>query len=143
MKLVPGDNFPRIDKFCQWMDIPFLPNEWEKLWAVNKEQTLMLYCDQYGGSSRETGMDWASINQEMIELKKNGLLRETIEIFTEETHRRWAELWGGGYNEEEYEYMTAQYDEMLRARGTATPQQKRASSLYRDERHYHSQWVAR
>ena len=44
-RMVDQENLGEVDKLCQHLDIPFLVNQWTKLYKNGKERTLHLYLN--------------------------------------------------------------------------------------------------
>ena len=53
----PSDNWNRVNKICQWADVPFIPGEWEKVRKRGKDG-LGIYMAMFR-ENRYSDLDWS------------------------------------------------------------------------------------
>ena len=97
-------NFTAFDKLCQWADIPFLVNEWMKIYKYNKGKTFDVYCRAYIAGEYNS-VDWRDITQQYKEMASNHNLEANIEVLQEEKIRQLQKKWGSHYDAEELAYL--------------------------------------
>lgn len=93
-----------VDKVCQWMDIPFIPDEWEKLHIANKEKTIGVYAAIFRDKQYES-LDWDSYNSAYLELLEENSVEDAIPELKEKELRRLKQKWGLEYDEQQLEYL--------------------------------------
>ena len=97
-------NLDFFDKLCQWADIPFLVEEWTKLYEYNKEKTFSLYARMYKEGKYEN-VDWREVTKKYKEMAEKSKLETAIPILQEEKLRAAREKWGANYTAEELSYL--------------------------------------
>ena len=102
-----------MDKFCQYMDIPFIPSKFEEIKETNiNEDVLPIYSSLFFSQEYE-GINWRDYNEAYLELKKNNSLEEELPLIKEEERRKLQEKWGFNYDDEELHYLEHLYDGLL------------------------------
>lgn len=103
--LVENDfNWNLVDKFCQCINIPFVPNEFERLHKDNGNNVFPIYAEVFLGSEYE-GLGWKEYFDEFKRLKEQGYLKDELPIIKEENKRKLQEKWGFNYDDEELNYL--------------------------------------
>lgn len=102
--LINENNFDFYDKLCQWADIPFLAEEWMKLYEFNKEKTFSVYAKMYC-AGKYGNVDWSDTTKKYKELAKEGKLDNAIPALQEEKLQQLREKWGPTYDTEELIYL--------------------------------------
>ena len=102
------NNLAAADKVLQYLDIPFFPDEWMRLYPLNEKKTISIYCKMYK-EGKSTGVDWVEANKRWKELEENKELLEKIPQFKEEETIKLKQKWGFNYTEEELSYMENLY----------------------------------
>ena len=103
--LVENDfNWDLVDKFCQCINIPFVPNEFERLHKDNGNNVFPIYAEVFLGSEYE-GLGWKEYFDEFKRLKEQGYLKDELPIIKEENKRKLQEKWGFNYDDEELNYL--------------------------------------
>lgn len=103
--LVENDfNWDLVDKFCQCIDIPFVPNEFERLHKDNGNNVFPIYAEVFL-SSEYDGLGWKEYFDEFKRLKEQGYLKDELPIIKEENKRKLQEKWGFNYDDEELNYL--------------------------------------
>lgn len=96
-------NWQIVDKFCQYVDIPFVPAQFEKIKDMNPERVFATYADMFFKEEYEN-LDWKTYFQEFQELKKKKLIEDELPGIREEKYRKLKEKWGP-YSHEELDYL--------------------------------------
>ena len=100
MMLINAGDFNFYDKLCQWADIPFLVEEWSKLYQFNAEKTFEIYAKMYKKGQYENA-DWREVNKKYQELAKQGKLHNEIPELQEEEYQKLRRDWGENYTTQE------------------------------------------
>lgn len=100
MMLINAGDFNFYDKLCQWADIPFLVEEWSKLYQFNAEKTFEIYAKMYKKGQYENA-DWREVNKRYQELAKQGKLHNEIPELQEEEYQKLRRDWGENYTTQE------------------------------------------
>ena len=96
-------NWKVVDKFCQYIDVPFIPAEFDKVRCMNKENVFAIYADIFFKEGYEN-LDWETYFYEFKKLKEQKLIEEEIPGIREEKYRKLTEKWGP-YAPEELNYL--------------------------------------
>lgn len=99
MRINEGD-FNFYDKLCQWADIPFLLEEWSKLYSFNKEKTFNLYAKMYKQGQYQNA-DWREVNKKYKVLSEKKQLHNEIPELQEEAFQKLRQDWGENYTTQE------------------------------------------
>lgn len=99
MRINEGD-FNFYDKLCQWADIPFLLEEWSKLYNFNKEKTFSLYAKMYKQGQYQNA-DWREVNKKYKALSERKQLHNEVPELQEEAFQKLRQDWGENYTTQE------------------------------------------
>jgi len=67
-----GTNLKAIDKFCQWIDYPFMPDEWMKILKNYGRRALTQYAKLFGANQPYAELDWKEINDKWRDILEMG-----------------------------------------------------------------------
>ena len=93
-----------IDKLCQFIDVPFVPAEFERLHDMNGDDVFPIYAEVFLSSEYE-GLGWKEYFDEFQRLKEQGYLKDELPIIKEENRKKLQEKWGSNYDDEELNYL--------------------------------------
>ena len=93
-----------VDKLCQFMDVPFVPAEFERLHEMNGDEVFPIYTEVFLSSEYE-GLGWKEYFDEFKRLKEQGYLKDELPIIKEENRKKLQEKWGSNYDDEELNYL--------------------------------------
>jgi hypothetical protein len=51
-----------MDKICQWADVPFVPEEFDKIYQGHGRDAIGFYISMFRGKPYDT-LDWKSYNE--------------------------------------------------------------------------------
>lgn len=108
-----GGDWNYVDKLCQMVNIPFVPEEWIKISDFNPVEAFYRYATIFQDSEYQ-GLDWSDFQQAYIQLQERGKLDEEIPGLAEEKRKKLRQIWGGGYDDEALEYLNNLYEGLLR-----------------------------
>ena len=101
-----------IDKFCQMIDIPFVPKEWERLAEMNNQEVFYRYAQVFMGNEYE-GIGWSDYYKAFVELRESGRLEEELPEIAERKRADLKEKWGKNYDDEALQYLDDLYRGLL------------------------------
>ena len=107
---VPDWDF--IDKLCQYADVPFVPEQFMKLYNINGSATFPIYANLFFASEYD-GIGWKDYYDAYLELKAQGGLNEIIPLVNEAEKKKLQEKWGMNYDLEALHYLENLYDGLL------------------------------
>ena len=101
-----------VDKLCQYLDIPFIPKEFEKMRENFGEDAFPRYADIFHESEYET-LSWGDYFKEFQKLQEAGAIVDELPKLSDKHRRELKEKWGANYDDEELHYLEALYDGLL------------------------------
>lgn len=108
-----GYSWDAVDKLCQYLDIPFVPERWEEARNLNEGKDAIVAYVRLFISEQYEGIGWKDYNDAYEELKTVGALAEVVPILKDEERRKLQEKWGFNYDEEALRYLENLYDGLL------------------------------
>lgn len=105
-----GDNnWERIDKMCQWADIPFIVKEWERVSQITlSSETWGAYAKIFADQDYD-GIGWGDYFRQYKKLKEVGLIEEEIPEIREKRYNELRRKWGENYDDEELNHLEDLY----------------------------------
>lgn len=97
-------NWNIVDKICQWADIPFIPEEWQKIYDAHKDKAFGVYASIFRNKPYDT-LDWEMYNDVYLQIQEENRVEDALPEIKE---KKWKELrkkWGHNYDDEEIEYL--------------------------------------
>ena len=101
-----------VDKFCQYMDIPFNPEQFENLRKTNGDDCFKVYNDLFFEGAYE-GLEWRPYFEEFKELRDSGEIISTLPLLKEKRRAELQEKWGSNYDDEGLNYLENLYTGLL------------------------------
>ena len=102
-----------VDRLCQYLDIPFVPEKWEDLRMLNDDRDTIVAYNRLFFTEEYEGIGWKDYNDAYEELKAVGALAEVVPILKDEERRQLQEKWGFNYDDEALRYLENLYDGLL------------------------------
>ena len=91
--MVDGQDLNQVDRWCQFANMAFLPDEWRKLFRQHSTQAFKRYAESYH-SINYYKYDWSTQNAKLIELAKKGTLEFTLEELQPQIIAELKQAWG-------------------------------------------------
>ena len=101
-----------VNKLCQWADIPFVPQEWERLRAMNGSKVFGIYAEVFAQSEYED-LGWDEYFRAFKDLKANGEIESHLPGLAEKKRRQLQERWGANYDDEALQYLENMYTGLI------------------------------
>lgn len=99
-----GENWNIVDKLCQWADIPFIPDEWEKIYEGNGNEAFGVYASIFRDQQYQT-LDWQMYNEVYLQLEEEQRVTDAIPTIKEHEEQQLLQKWGRNYDRSELEYL--------------------------------------
>lgn len=107
-----GAPWSAIDKLCQWVDIPFVPNVVVDIQQKNPQNWLGVYAQLFLKEEYE-GLGWDDYFKEFTNLKKAGTIEEELPLIADEKREKLKQRWGRNYDDEALNYLEQLYNGLL------------------------------
>lgn len=107
-----------VDRLCQYMDIPFVPKEFERLHNLHGNDVFPKYAEIFLGEEYE-GLGWDDYFHEFQKLKANGQIEENLPLLSDERKRKLVERWGANYDDEALIYLEQLHEGLLQTQNIA------------------------
>lgn len=99
-----GNEWNQVDKICQWADVPFVPEEWEKIKKGNGTDAIGKYMAIFRGTPYNT-LDWGMYNRVYEQLNEENRVDDCLPQLKENRLRKLRNKWGHQYDDEDLEYL--------------------------------------
>ena len=123
---IDSSDLAQVDKLCQWIDWPFLPNEWTKLYRSGKDRTLHLYAKLMAEKPQYKNLDWSSTNEKWANAIRAGTMDDNIEAISEgwleEMRRKWPA--DTERTVEDYHYLENFYNDLISTQNITSATQR-------------------
>ena len=101
-----------VDKLCQFMDVPFVPAEFERLHEMNGDDVFPVYAEVFLSSEYE-GLGWKEYFDEFIKLKESGEIEDELPLLNDKKRKELQQKWGFNYDDEALNYLENLYNGVL------------------------------
>jgi hypothetical protein len=93
-----------VDKICQWADVPFIPEYWEKMYAGHGQDAIGAYISTFRGQPYES-LDWKMYNDAYLILQDEQRVEDALPQVRAAQRKKLEQKWGRNYDDEELEYL--------------------------------------
>lgn len=101
----PDDqNWNTVDKLCQWADIPFVPDQWAKIYKGHGKDAFGVYASIFREEPYKT-LDWQMYNEVYLQIQEEDRVEDAIPTIKEYQERKLRQKWGQNYDKSELEYL--------------------------------------
>ncbi len=97
-----------VDRLCQYLDIPFVPKEFERLHTQCGDTVFPTYAAVFL-SSEYTGLGWDDYYKAFLQLREDGALDDELPLISDDKHQKLVERWGANYDDEALLYLEQLY----------------------------------
>lgn len=101
-----------INKLCQMVDIPFVPEEVEKLKQINPTGFFPVYAQIFLDSEYDD-LGWDDYYQRFKQLKQAGYIEDELPELREEKRKEQRARWGANYDDEALDYLDNLFNGLL------------------------------
>ena len=114
----PEERWDKVNKICQWADIPFLPQEWEKVYSGNENNWFYNYCKIFNAKEFDT-VSWLDYNKEFLRLHESDDLIEEVPGYKDAKYEMLLKKWGS-YSHEELDQLESLFSETVATQNVTT-----------------------
>ena len=100
----PNEKWNTVNKICQWADIPFVPEEWDKVYRGNGAEAFGVYAAMFRKDEYKT-LDWQMYNEVYEYLAEEERVPDALPALREKEKQNLIKKWGDTYDDQELEYL--------------------------------------
>lgn len=93
-----------VDKLCQWADVPFVPEYWEKTHQAHKREAFGTYVSVFRSQPYDT-LNWKQYNDVYLQIQEENRVEDALPTIKANELRKLKQKWGANYDEESLEYL--------------------------------------
>lgn len=98
------ENWNFVDKLCQWADVPFVPEQWAKIYEGNSKDAFGMYVSIFRNKPYDT-LDWQMYNNVYLQIQEEDRVEDALPEMKEYQMEKRRQKWGHNYDDEELEYL--------------------------------------
>ena len=98
------DGWNTVDKICQWADIPFVPEFWEKTRKGHGKEAIGVYISTFRMKPYDK-LDWGMYNRTYLQIQEENRVEDALPSIRENEMNKLRRKWGSNYDDEELEYL--------------------------------------
>ena len=111
--LVAADfSWDEVEKLCMMINIPFIPNEFERLREINGNDVFPVYAQIFQDADFE-GLGWKDYYERFLELQNQKIIEKELPELREARIKKLQQEWGGNYDEESLDYLQELFEGMM------------------------------
>lgn len=99
-----GELWNVMDKICQWADVPFVPEEFDKIYKGHGKDAIGFYISMFRGKPYDR-LDWKMYNDVYLQLKEEDRVEDAMPDTRAALRRKLQQKWGRNYDDEQLEYL--------------------------------------
>ena len=125
-RMVKADDLQQVDKLCQWLDLPFLVDQWTRLYKNAKERTLRLYIKLIEENASYKCLDWSTANKRWKQAMELNILEDSIPEINEKWRADMAIKWPADTDrtDEDYHYLENFYNDLCTTQNLVSATQR-------------------
>ena len=120
--IVDKMNLNQVDRWCQWINVAFFPNEWRKI-VQREENPFKAYIAAHK-TLNYYKYDWGEQNEKLMELARTGLIENELEELRPHFLEKLKEEWGDQTPEKDMLLMEKRFNASLNDYNVATDAQR-------------------
>lgn len=125
-RLVKADDLEAVDKMCRWLDIPFLIDQWTRLYKNSKERTLRLYIKLLEENASYAALDWSQVNEKWRLSMENNTIENNIPSINEQWRAQMRLKWPSDMerDDDDYRYLENFYNDLCTTQNLVSATQR-------------------
>lgn len=125
-RMMNAEDLEDVDKTLQWLNLPFFPDQWTRLYKKAKDKTLRFYLSLIGASEEYKGLDWGYTNQLWQEAMAANTMVDHIDGANDAWKLEMARKWPAEMDRttEDYHYLENLYSDLLATQNLVTATQR-------------------
>ena len=109
-----------MDYICEWADVPFIPEQFTKVWDSCPEHTVSQYLKLFG-QAEYARLHWATYQERWKKAIEDGQDKLLHPLFNQEELDHLRKSWGSTYSDEELYQLEDLYTGMKNSFGISDP----------------------
>lgn len=105
-------SWDKVDEICRYMNIPFIPKEWDNNLNENKVYPFNVYCKKMSEAQYE-GINWKTYFDTYVDLQNGNALEQELPLIDELQKKQLRARWGSNYDDEALLYLENLYQNTL------------------------------
>lgn len=105
-------NWEEVDRICRYLDIPFIPREWERIKEMNGEERCFAAYAKIFADECYRGINWDYYDSQFKKLQSAGMIEDELPLLRERKYDELRLKWGANYTEDELDYLEQLYHGM-------------------------------
>lgn len=116
-KQLDSQDFNDVDSLLRYLNLPFLLDDWMKLYEMNGPKTLRVYVQMFAdaGEYSDNVIDWTYYNEQWLKAIAEGTMDQQITVFEDTWLADMRVKWQGDYLPEHYHYLEHLYENLLKS----------------------------
>lgn len=99
-----GNLWNVADKICQWADVPFVPEEFDRIYEGHGRDAIGFYISIFRGRPYDT-LDWGMYNEVYLQLRDEERVEDAMPRVQAAQKRKLVQKWGPNYDDQQLEYL--------------------------------------
>lgn len=113
-----GELWNTVDKICQWADVPFIPEEFSKIYAGYGKDALGTYIAIFRGAPYNT-LNWQQYNDVYLKIQEEKRIEDALPEIQEQKIKKLEKKWGREYQIEDLEYLESLHQGLVNSQNIA------------------------
>ncbi len=105
-----------VDKLCQLADVPFIPEEFERIYKTNGTDAFGAYCYIFRDKPYDT-LDWKMYNEVYLRIQEEGRVEDALPEVKADRENKLRSKWGAEYEISDLEYLENLYQGIVATSG--------------------------
>lgn len=125
-RMVKADDLEEVDRMCRWLDIPFLVDQWTRIYKNGKERTLRLYIKLLEENASYSALDWKEVNEKWRLSMENNTITDNIPTINEQWRAQMRLKWPSDMDrsDEDYHYLENFYNDLCTTQNLVSATQR-------------------
>ena len=125
-RMVDPMDLKKVDRMCRWLDIPFLVDQWTRIYKNAKERTLRLYCKLLEENQSYAALDWETVNRKWVAALENGTLENKIPEINAAWRAQMRLKWPSDMDrdDDDYQYLENFYNDLCTTQNLVSATQR-------------------
>ena len=125
-RMVKADDLEEVDRMCRWLDIPFLVDQWTRIYKNGKERTLRLYIKLLEENASYSALDWKEVNEKWRLSMENNTITDNIPTINDQWRAQMRLKWPSDMDrsDEDYHYLENFYQDLCTTQNLVSATQR-------------------
>lgn len=116
-----SERWDKVNKLCQWADVPFIAPEWEKIYKGNDNNWFYNYCKVFNAREFDN-VAWQEYNEQYLRLHEADELMDEVPGYKEAKYEKLLKKWGS-YSYEQLDQLEDLFNETVMTQNVTTGNQ--------------------